>query len=78
MAGLIQSLGASVDTAVYPVSDEQKLLALVQPQQNANNGYEDADLGVPAVSVYKTHNSNILDVLEYTKEKAEEQLTSLR
>merc|ERR1719221_127829 len=78
MAGLIQSLGALVDAAAFPAADKQKLLALVQAQQNANNDDEDADLGAPAAAVYKTHSGGILDVLEDMKEKAEEQLASLR
>merc|ERR1719221_1127067 len=78
MAGLIQSLGALVDAAAFPAADKQKLLALVQAQQNSNNDDEDADLGAPAASVYKTHSGGILDVLEDMKEKAEEQLASLR
>jgi hypothetical protein len=35
-------------------------------------------LGAPAAATYKTHSTNILDVLEDMKEKAEEQLSELR
>merc|ERR1719323_2918201 len=36
------------------------------------------DMGAPAAAAYKSHSTGILDVLEDLKEKAEEQLSSLR
>merc|ERR1719322_1782040 len=65
-----------MDAAAFPIADKQKLLALVQSQQ-ADASDDDAP-GAPAAAVYKTHSTNILDVLEDLKEKAEEQLASLR
>jgi predicted glycosyltransferase len=67
----------SASPSTFPAADKQKLLTLVQAQQNSNNDDEAAALGAPAVSVYKTHSGGILDVLEDMKEKAEEQLASL-
>merc|ERR1712187_157826 len=43
-----------------------------------NSDADDGEIGAPAAAVYKTHSSNILDVLEDMKEKAEEQLNDLR
>merc|ERR1719245_1957404 len=74
--GLVQSLGAIVDAASFSSADKQKLLSMVQAQQN--EAVDDADLGAPAAALYKTHSTGILDVLEDLKEKAEEQLSGLR
>merc|ERR1719499_1464661 len=49
---------------------------MVQAQQNAQA--DDSELGAPAAATYKTHSTGIFDVLEDLKEKAEEQLSSLR
>ena len=76
MEGLIQSLGALVDAAAFPAADKQKLLTLVQSQQNSNSDDDDADLGAPAASVYKYNSGGILDALEDMREMAEEQFAS--
>merc|ERR1712087_913503 len=65
-----------VDAASFSTADKKKLAAFVQSQQNSDA--DDSDLGAPAAAVYKTHSTNILDVLEDLKEKAEEQLSDLR
>merc|ERR1719240_1753372 len=49
---------------------------MVQAQQSATA--DDDDAGAPAAAVYKSHSSNIVDVLEDLKEKAEEELSALR
>merc|ERR1719264_1064073 len=74
--GLVQSLGAIVDAAAFSSADKNKLLSMVQAQQNAQA--DDSELGAPAAATYKTHSSGIFDVLEDMKEKAEEQLSGLR
>merc|ERR1719258_946569 len=51
-------------------------MALVQAKQGASA--DDDDFGAPAASAYKSHSSNIVDVLEDLKEKAEEELADLR
>jgi hypothetical protein len=71
---LVKSLSAIVDAAAFSSVDKQKLVALVQSQQ----GSDEDELGAPAAALYKTHSTNILDVLEDLKEKAEEQLSNLR
>jgi len=76
IGGLLKSLSAVVDAASFSVADKQKLLNLVQSQQT--DSADDDAPGAPAAAVYKTHSTNILDVLEDLKERAEEQLSSLR
>mmetsp|Transcript_111732 Transcript_111732/g.271430 ORF Transcript_111732/g.271430 Transcript_111732/m.271430 type:complete len:749 (+) Transcript_111732:2-2248(+) len=75
-SALLSSLGALVDAAAFSAADKSRLVALVQSRQSGEA--EDEDLGAPAASVYKSHSSGILDVLEDMKEKAEEELGSLR
>jgi len=72
MASLLQSLSAVIDAAAFSGTDRQKLMALVQSQEDAD------DVGAPAAAVYKTHSTNIVEVLEDMKEKAESQLSDLR
>merc|ERR1711974_417819 len=60
--------------ASFSNADKHKLAALVQAQQ----GSDDEGPGAPDPAAYKTHSTNILDVLEDMKEKAEEQLSTLR
>merc|ERR1719210_2476662 len=74
--GLLKAMGEVINAAAFAVADKQKLLALVQSQQG--DSADDDAPGAPAPAVYKTHSTNILDVLEDLKEKAEEQLSSLR
>jgi len=73
---IIQSLSVVVDGASFSVNDKNRLMALVQSQQNSQD--EDEDMGAPAAAVYKTHSGSIFDVLEDLKEKAEAQLSELR
>jgi len=73
---MIKSLGAVIDAAAFPVTDQKKLAALVQARQGADS--DDDELGAPAAAVYKSHSSGIFDVLEDMKEKAEGQLSDLR
>merc|ERR1719386_684523 len=74
MKNLLQSLGAVIDAAAIDSSDKQTLLGLVQSQQES----DDDGAGAPAAAVYKTHSTNIFDVLEDLKEKAEGELSALR
>lgn len=73
---VLKSLSAVVDAASFSNDDRQKLLALVQSQQGSSA--DDEEFGAPAAAAYKSHSSNIVDVLEDLKEKAEEQLATLR
>jgi len=76
MDSLRSSLNAIIDAAAFSSADKQKLTALVQEQHASSE--EDEEPGAPAATVYKTHSSNIFDVLEDLKEKAEEELSALR
>jgi chromosome segregation ATPase len=73
---VIKSLTAVIDAASFTTQDQKNLVALVQSQQG--NDADDEELGAPAAAVYKTHSTNIFDVLENLKEKAEGQLADLR
>merc|ERR1719258_771442 len=58
MNSLVNGLGAVVDAAGFTNTDTQKLVALVQAQQ------EDSETGAPAAAVYKSQSGGIVDVLE--------------
>merc|ERR1719506_853656 len=73
---LLTSLSAVMDAASFSAVDQHKLLALAQSRQNTESDSD--ELGAPAAAVYKTHSTNIFDVLEDLKEKAETQLSDLR
>jgi len=75
---LMKGLSAIMEAASFSSASKQKLTALVQAnQQEAADGEEDP-MGAPAATVYKSHSSDILDLLEDLKEKAEEDLAALR
>merc|ERR1719356_1052092 len=76
--GLVKSLGAIVDAASFSTADRKKLLAFAQAEQADANDDDDDAPGAPAAASYKSHSTSIFDVLEDLKEKAEEQLASLR
>jgi len=71
---ILEGLNAVMDAASFAVADKHKLAALVQEQQSS----DDQDPGAPDPAAYKTHSTNILDVLSDMKDKAEEQLSTLR
>merc|ERR1719517_351000 len=71
---VLASLNAVGNAAAFSNADKQKLVALVQSQQEDS---EDAP-GAPDAAVYKTHSTGILDVIADLKEKAEGQLSDLR
>merc|ERR1719197_811288 len=73
---LLKTMSTVIDAAAFPVTDQKKLVALVQAQQGADA--DDDDFGAPAAAAYKSHSSGIFDVLEDMKEKAEGQLSDLR
>merc|ERR1719436_2348787 len=72
----MKSLSAVMDAAAFSGAGKQKLLALVQNAQST--GSEEDPMGAPSAVVYKSHSSDILDLLEDLKEKAEEDLAALR
>jgi len=73
---LVQAMTAVVDAASFSGTDKNRLSAMIQSQQGSDD--DDAELGAPAAAGYKTHSSNIIDVLDDLKEKAEGQLGDLR
>eukprot|EP00928_Gymnodinium_smaydae_P061058 TRINITY_DN4510_c0_g1_i3.p1 TRINITY_DN4510_c0_g1~~TRINITY_DN4510_c0_g1_i3.p1 ORF type:complete len:716 (+),score=160.32 TRINITY_DN4510_c0_g1_i3:58-2205(+) len=75
-SNVLKTLSAVTDAASFSAADQQRLVALVQSKGEDSEG--DDDLGAPAAAAYQSHSSNILDVLEDMKEKAEEQLASVR
>merc|ERR1719440_1050544 len=72
MSSLLQSLSLVVDAAGLTGNDQQKLVALVQSQQ------EDGDMGAPAAAAYKSKSGGIVDLLEDLKDKAEAELAEAR
>merc|ERR1740121_1097012 len=76
MANVLAAFSVVLDAAAFTSSDRKQLAALVQSQQAAVDA--DDDMGEPAAATYKTHSTNIMDVLEDLKEKAEGQLSDLR
>merc|ERR1719407_419586 len=72
MDSLVKSLSVVVDAAGFASTDKEKLVALVQAQQ------EDSETGAPAAATYKSQSGGIVDVLEDLKEKAEGELADAR
>merc|ERR1719273_117189 len=73
---VLSALRTVMNAAAIRSPDQKSLIALVQSNQGVDS--EDAEFGAPAADVYKTHSTNILDVIEDMKEKAEGQLADLR
>jgi len=74
MNSLLTGIGAVVDAAGFTDRDQQKLVALVQAQQSA----QDSEAGAPAAATYKSQSGGIVGVLEDLKEKAEAELAEAR
>jgi len=74
MDNAVQAFSVILEAASVSISDQSKLTALIQSQQTS----DEDDVGSPAAATYKTQSTNILDVLEDLKEKAESQLSDLR
>jgi len=73
---VLKSLNLLVDAAALSGADQKKLSALIQSRESTDS--EDSDADAPAAATYKTHSSGIVDVLDDMKDKAEEELSSLR
>merc|ERR1740120_204936 len=73
---LMKGLTAVMEAASFSAASQQRLTALVQASQASES--EEDPMGAPAAVVYKTHSTDILDLLEDIKEKAEEDLAALR
>jgi septal ring factor EnvC (AmiA/AmiB activator) len=75
---LMKGLSAIMDAASFSSASKQKLASLVQASQQDKEEDQEDPSGAPAATVYKSHSSDILDLLEDLKEKAEEDLAALR
>jgi len=71
---LAQALASVLDAAAFAGADKNKVLALVQSQ----NDDDDSDYGAPAAAVYESKSGSIVDVLADMKDKAESELDELR
>merc|ERR1719361_327832 len=76
LGNVVKILNSIVDATALSIADKQKLISLMQSQQESDA--DDDELGAPEAAVYKSHSTGILDVLEDLKEKSEEQLSDLR
>jgi len=82
MNNVVKALDLVVDAAAFSTADKHRLAALVQSQEgvdaDADDEGEGEEAGAPAAAAYKSRSGDIVDTLEGLKEKAEEQLASLR
>jgi len=74
MSSVVQGLSVIVEAAGFAASDKNRLVALVQSQQDS----QDEDTGAPAAAVYKSQSGGIVDVIADMQSKAEEELAELR
>jgi len=73
---LMTGLTAVMEAASFSAASKQRLAALVQAGQASES--EEDPMGAPSATVYKSHSTEITDLLEDLKEKAEEDLAALR
>jgi chromosome segregation ATPase len=78
LQGVVAAMGAVVEAAGFASADKERLVALVQSKEDADNDDGALTLGAPAAANYKTHSTGILDVLADMQEKAETKLSELR
>ncbi len=71
---MVKSMNAVIDAAAFEAADKQKITALLQSQEDS----DDEEMGAPAAAAYKSKSGSIVDVLEDMKEKADDQLATLR
>jgi len=76
MNNVVAALTAVVDAAAFSSVDKQKLVALVQSRQSSND--DDDELSAPVAAAYKSHSSNIVDVLNDLLDKAQTELDDTR
>jgi len=86
---VVHTLGLIVDAAGFSVAGKQKLVALVQSRQAAEEAADQGSasedglgdgqsLGAPAPAIYALKSGSVVDVLEDLKEKADDELQELR
>jgi chromosome segregation ATPase len=71
---VVSAISAVVDAASLSSSDTKRLMSFVQDE----SGDDDDDLGAPKAAVYKSHSSDIIDVLTNLLTKAQTQLDAAR
>lgn len=77
-ASLLKALSSVIEAAALPQRDGQKLMALAQSHADDGDGTDEDLMGAPAAKVYESHQSNIVEVLEDMRAKAEAQLDEVR
>jgi len=79
LSALLATLNAAINTAEFSSQDKQKLMALMQNNHKDEDQDDDSDTqGAPDPEAYKSHSSNIIDILMDMKDKAEEELADAR
>ena len=76
MNNVVGALTAVVDAAAFSSVDKEKLVALVQSRQSSDD--DDGELSAPAAATYKSHSSDIVDVLNDLLDKAQTELDDTR
>merc|ERR1719414_2422993 len=76
MNNVVAALTAVVDAAAFSSVDKQKLAALVQSRQSSDD--DDGELSAPAAAAYKSHSSDIVDVLNDLLDKSQTELDDTR
>ena len=73
---VVAALIAVVDAAVFSSVDKQKLVALVRSRKSSDD--DDGELSAPAAATYKSHSSDIVDVLNELLDKAQTEFDDTR
>lgn len=73
-----QALSILVDAAAISAKDGGKLTALLQDNQQTQDGDEDTSVGAPEAAAYEGHSGNIIETLRSLMEKADAQLDEAR
>jgi len=74
MSNMLKTFSVVIDAASFSVADKQKIMALVQ----ANQDSDEDDQAAPAAANYESKSGGIVDVLADMKDKAMTQLSDLR
>ena len=73
---IVEVLTAVIDAAAFSSADRQKLVSLVQSRQSSDD--DDGELSAPAAATYRSHSSDIIDVLNDLLGKAQSKLDDTR
>jgi len=79
LENVVMGLGAVIEGATLGASEDlQKLTAMLQTRQDAEDGSDDQEGGVQAPKAYEGKSGGIIEVLEDLRDKAEAQLREIR